>query len=246
MATTPVSKATGSTPGLIRTFLLDHERLIIVVLAIALCWWGYGKYADIRAAHDNATLQQQILVTNQQAAAAKAQAAQAATDAQALQELQTKLAAQSAQIAQANATLAAALAARQKTDATLPLPELAVRWDALVPSANPVATATGVQVSPAGAVATVQALETIPVLKSQLDNETTLKTNGDLLIGQQNKSIFDLTTQVGGLQKLGVDQQKQCTDEIAVVKAQAAKSKRRWFVIGYVAGFLSRQFINKL
>jgi len=89
-------------------------------------------------------------------------------------------------------------------------------------------------------------LETIPVLKSQLDNETTLKTNGDLLIGQQNKSIFDLTTQVGGLQKLGVDQQKQCTDEIAVVKAQAAKSKRRWFVIGYVAGFFSRQFINKL
>ena len=97
--------------------------------------------------------------------------------------------------------------------------------------------------TPAGAVATVQALETIPVLKSQLDNETTLKTNDDQLIGQQNKSIFDLTTQVGGLQKLNADDAKQCTDQIAVVKADAAKSKRRWFIIGYVAGFLSRQFL---
>jgi hypothetical protein len=100
-------------------------------------------------------------------------------------------------------------------------------------------------VTPDGAVATVQALEQIAPLKQELANETTEERNDQLLIGQQNKNILDLNAQVAGATKLDADHQVQCVDQIKLVKAQAAKSKRRWFIIGYIAGFLSRQFITK-
>jgi len=54
----------------------------------------------------------------------------------------------------------------------------------------------------------------------------------------------DLHNQVAGKDKLIVEDAKQCTDEKNVMKAQFRKSKRRWFVIGYVAGFVSRQAIK--
>src|SRR5208282_2908507 len=110
-STAPV---TGSTPGLIRTFLLDHERLIIVaVLAVGL-WFGYGKYAQIRLDHDNAVLAQ----------------AKITADAQA------KANAQLAQQVAANTALATALTKQQKTDAALPVPDLVNRWAQLVPGTN--------------------------------------------------------------------------------------------------------------
>jgi multidrug efflux pump subunit AcrA (membrane-fusion protein) len=235
---------TGSTPGKIRTFLLDHERLLIVVLFAALCWWGYGKYADIRANDANVELQKQVLITKQDAAVAQAQAAQAATDAQQLKALQDQLQAQSVQIAQQQAQLKQALADRQKTDATLPLPELATRWTALVPLAVPVATPQGVTVTPAGAVATVQALEEIPEVKSELVNETTLKTNDDKIIAQQTTNITDLTTQVTGLKTLNAADAKQCTDEKNQMKAEFRKSKRHWFIAGTVVGWAARQVVK--
>lgn len=242
---TPVAKATGSVPGKIRTFLLDHERLIIVLVVAAFLVWGYGKYADIRAQHDSVVLQQAKLASEEQAKVVQAQAQQVAQDKAELEALSAKLEAQNAQLAQANITLANALANQKKTDATLPLPELAKRWDVLVPDANPVATPTGqVQLSPAGAVATVQALEEVPALKDELKNETQLKLNDDLIVAQQNKNIFDLGTQITGLQKLDVDHQTQCTAQIAVVKAEARKGKIKWFKIGFITGFLARQVIK--
>jgi hypothetical protein len=246
MATT--APVTGSTPGLIRTFLLDHERLIIVVvLAIGLIW-GYNKYAQIRVNDANIALQKQTLITNAAQAAATAQASQAAQDKVALQALTDKLTAQNQQLAQANASLTAALANQKKSDAIIPLPELDTRWAALVPgvSASDVTLSpTGlVQVPQADARATVEKLEEVPVLTTQLANETTLEKNDQLLIGQQTKNIFDLNTQVTGLQTLNTDEKKQCTDQIAVVKAEARKGKIRWFKIGFVAGFVARQVVK--
>jgi multidrug efflux pump subunit AcrA (membrane-fusion protein) len=240
-----MATATGSTPGLIRTFLLDHERLIIVgILGIGL-WFGYGKYADIRAAHDNAILAQAKLTTDAQVKANQQLTAQVQADQAALQQLQTKLEAQNAALVSANTQLATALTQRQHTDAALPLPDLAVRWNQLVPTAIITAVPAGLAVDPAGAHATVAALEQVDPLKQELTNVTTEKQNDDLLLTQANKNIFDLNAQVQGATKLDTDHQAQCVDQIKVVKAEAAKSKRRWFVIGYIAGFLSRQFITK-
>src|SRR5271156_2992974 len=257
-----IAPTTGSTPGIIRTFLLDHEKLIICVLAAVILWWGYGKYAQIRSDHDAAQLKQAQVVAQQQAdqnaALAKqaaANATQIADDKAQLQVLTDRLTSQNQQLVNANTALATALTKQQKTDASLPVPDLVNRWAQLAPGSNfsgAIGSGNNVTVTPSNALATVQQLEKVPVLTTQLANETVEKTNDDQLISQQNKSISDLNNQVGtlnasvvGLNKQIVDNASTCADQIKVVKAEAAKSKRRWFVIGYIAGFLTRQFIGK-
>jgi hypothetical protein len=244
-----MATASGSTPGLIRSWLLDHERLIIVLVAAAVIWLGYVKVTNAIAAHDDAQLKQAQIVANQQAQQNAALAAQVQQDKQQLQALTDKVTAQNAALVAANTQLATALAKQQKTDAQLPPPELAQRWAQITPNmpAGGVTLSTDntMHVTQAAAVDTVQQLEKVPVLQQQLDNETTQKNNDDLLIGQQNKNIFDLNGQITGLNKTVVDNNKVCQDTIADVKAKAAKSKRRWFIIGYVAGFLTREFTLK-
>jgi hypothetical protein len=258
MATAPV---TGSTPGLIRTFLLDHERLIIIVLAAAVLLWGWGKYAQMRVDHDNALLKQAQIVAQQQADQNAVLAKQAqensvliAADKAQLQALSDKMTAQNQQLVNANTALATALSKQQKTDASLPVPALVDRWAQLAPGTNftgSISSGNNVEVTPSNALATVQQLEKVPVLTQQLANVTTEKANDDQLINQQNKSITDLNGQVGtlnasivGLNKQIIDNGAVCQDQIKVVKAEAAKSKRRWFIIGFVTGFISRQLIG--
>jgi hypothetical protein len=226
-------------------FLKEHERLAIVVIIAALIWIGYGKVEGIIAAHDQSVLAQQKLITDAQVKQNAALAVQVQQDAANQQALQTKLETQNATLVQANVQLAATLTGRQKQDAALNIASLAARWNQLVPTANASAVATGdLQVSQAGGIATVQALEQVPVLRQELTNETAQKQNADQVIAQQTTSTTDLTKQVTGLNLQIVDQTKQCTDQIAVVRAQAAKSKRRWFIIGYIAGFMSKVLLK--
>src|SRR5208282_90504 len=271
MATTPVtptptpkaiSPIHGGEIGKIRSFLLDHERLIIIVIAVIALWFLYGKYADIRANEADKALQEQKLVVaaqvqaNQQLAAqVQKDEAQQAADKAALQALTDKVTAQNQQLAQANIALANTLAKQQKTDATLPPSELAQHWAQITPNMPAggvtVSKDNAIAVTQAGAVATVVQLERVPFLTQELANETTQKQNDDQIIANQTKNIFDLGTTIGDLHKqidgkdlLIADNTKQCTDEKNVMKAQFRKSKRRWFVIGYVAGFVSRQAIK--
>src|SRR5271167_1159228 len=251
-STAPV---TGSTPGLIRTFLLDHERLIIVVVLAVGLWFGYGKYAQIRLDHDNAVLAQAKITADAQAKANAALAQQVSDDKAALQALTDKLSAQNQQLVNANTALATALSRQQKTDAALPVPDLVNRWAQLAPGTNftgAIGSGNNVTVTPSNALATVQQLEKVPVLTQQLTNETTEKTNDDQLLSQQNKNIFDLNTsvttlngQIVGLNKTIVDNGNVCAEQIKVVKDDARKSKRKWFIIGFVAGFLTREFATK-
>ncbi len=267
MADTPtptpkaISPVHGGEIGKIRSFLLDHEKLLIVVLVVILGWWGYGKYAQIRLDHDNAVLQQQKLITQAQvqanvalAAQVQKDEAQAAADKAALQALTNKVEAQNQQLTNANIALATALSKQQKTDASLPVPDLVNRWAQLAPGTNfagAIGAGNNVTVTPANAVATVQQLEKVPVLEQQLTNETTQKQNDDQIIVQQNQSIFNLGTTIGDLHKqvdgkdlLIIDNAKQCKDEKKVMTDQFRKSKRKWFIGGFVAGFVSRQAIK--
>lgn len=243
-----VSPNHGGELGKIRQFLLDHERLLIVVIAALVIWVGYVKVTNIIEEHDKEQLQQAQIVANQQAAQNAVLAKQAQDDAAKLQALTAQLEAQNQQLANANTQLASALAKQQHTDATLPPTELAQRWAQITPNMP----AGGVTVSPdnsmkvtqAGAVATVQQLEQVPVLKQELDNTTTQKNNDEQLLAASNKSIFDLNAQVGGLQKQIVANDNVCKEQIKVVKDEARKSKRRWFIIGYIAGFASKAFLS--
>jgi hypothetical protein len=238
---------TGSTPGMIRTFLIDHERLILIVIVAVGLWFGYGKYAQIRLDHDNAVLQQAKVVADAQAQANAQLATQVAADKAALQALTDKVTAQNQQLTNANVALATALSRQQKTDATLPVPDLVNRWAQLAPGTNfagAIGSGNNVTVTPANALATVQQLEKVPTLTQELANTSQQKANDEALLATQSKNIFDLSGQVVGLNKQIVDNDKVCQDQIKVVKAEAAKSKRRWFVVGYIAGFATKLFMS--
>ena len=133
---------------------------------------------------------------------------------------------------------------QQKTDAALPPTELVARWNTLVPAAGATVSPNGVFVGSQGAGTTVQQLEKVPVLAAQLDNEIAIESGTQKLLTSSEGRVVTLNDQVTDLKTQAVLNAKVCTDQIAVVKADARKSKRKWFIVGYIAGFLSRQYIK--
>ena len=229
------------------SWLQKHERLVLAVIAGLVLWFGIGKIDILIANHDNATLHQAQVVADQQAAVNAGLAQQAAYQAAQYKELAAQVAAQNAQLEAANVALSNALIKQQHVDATLPLPELAKRWVAVTPGveeANIKATPTGITVDDAGARATVEQLETVPDLIGRLTNTQTELKNAQTLTTAEGQQIATLNTLVTGKDALLKDADKVCTEKIKTVKDAAAKSKRRWFIVGYVAGFLSRQYIK--
>lgn len=221
-----------------------HERLLLVAVAGVVLWFGISKLDTLIANHDHAALQQAQVVAQVQQEKNDALAKQVAQDRADYQALSAQVQARDAQLVQLQAQLVATLAQRQKTDASLPPTELVNRWSTLVPQAKPVVTPTGVTLDNSGTVATVQELEKAPVLSQQLSIANEKLENADKLVTAEGQQITTLGTLVEGLQTKATDDAKVCVAQIAVVRAEARKSKRRWFLVGFVAGFVSRQVIK--
>ena len=226
------------------TWAQKHERLLLVPIVAIAIWFGIGKIDTLIANHDNANLHQAQVVADQQAAVNAGLAQQAAFQAAQYKALSDKVTAQNAALEQANVNLANALIKQQHTDATLPPTELAARWNALVPSASVTVSANGETLPTSGAVATVQQLEEVPVLRTQLENERTQLGDAQKLITAEGGQVTTLNTLVAGKDALLKDADNVCSEKIKVVKDAAAKSKRRWFLIGVGVGFAARQYIK--
>ena len=226
------------------TWLKQHEKLVLAVIAGLVLWFGIGRIDTLIANHDHAALQQAQVVAAVQEEKNVALAKQVAQQAADYKALAVQVNAQNAALEQANVNLANALVKQQRTDATLPPSELVARWNALVPQAGATVTPSGVTLPSVGAVATVVELERVPVLTTQLQNKGTELDNTQKLLGISQGQVTTLTSQVTGLQLLIVDNSKVCNETIKTVKDDARRSKRRWFIVGYVAGFLSRQYIK--
>lgn len=232
--------------GILRaeTWIKQHEKLFLAVIAGLVLWFAIGKIDTLIQNHDNAALQQAKVVAQVQQEKNDALTKQVAQQAAQYQALATKLDAQNAQLVAANTQLATTLAKQQKIDATLPPTQLVSRWNTLVPSANVTVSANGETLPSSGAVATVQALETIPVITQELDNtKTELKGEQDLLTASTGQ-VATLNSEVTGLNLQIVDNNKVCSEQIAVVKAAARKSKRKWFYAGIVVGWIGRQLVK--
>ena len=172
-------------------------------------------------------------------------AAQVAQQSAQYQALATKLDAQNAALVAANTQLATALAQRQKTDATLPPSGLAERWHQLVPQVTTSDVSAGqMTVNTPGVSATVQQLEQVPVLHAQVANQSKELGNAQNLLTASNRQVTTLNTEVGSLRVQLSDNAKVCDARVKVESDKVHKARRRWFVIGYVAGFLSRQYIK--
>jgi hypothetical protein len=227
------------------TFIKSHEKILGMVLITAVIFGSWSHIETIIQRHDASHEVQAQIVATAQAQKNAAIAAQVAVDKQAFDALQAKVTAQNAALVQANTALTAALTKQQKTDAGLPLPDLANRWLTLVPEAKPTVTVDGgVFLGTSGAIATVQQLEQVPVLQTELTNEQTLVTNGNALTVAQTKQVTDLTAEVSGLKLKAVDDKNVCNADIKVLKDAASKSKRRWFLVGLITGFLGRSAIK--
>ena len=217
-----------------------HEKLILALVAAGVLWFAIGKVDTLIQHHDDANLKQAQTIAAVQSQKDAAIAAQVAEDNAAFTALQAKMQAQATALEQANIALATVLTKQQKTDATLPPTDLVARWNALVPQAAVSVTKWTDTLPNAGAIATVQQLEIIPVQQEEITNEQTLVANGNALAVAQAKQVTDLTDQVTGLKLQSVDDAKVCQAQIAIVKADARKSKRRWFIAGFAAGIATR------
>ena len=212
-------------------FIKAHETILGLVLAAAVIWGVSGKIESVVAKHDKSQETQAQIVANAQQSKDAALATQAAQQAEQYKELSDKVAAQ-------NDALVTALVKQQHTDASLPPSDLIARWNTLVPQAGATVTSTGVALPEAGAVATVQQLESVPVLTQQLANTNSL-------LGASQKQVVTLDQEVSGLNLQLVDNQKVCTEELKVQADQYKKSRWHWFWAGMAAGFLGRSALIK-
>jgi hypothetical protein len=207
----------------ISTYIKSHENLLLVALLGLSLWFAIGRYDKLTANHDASVLKQTLVVAQAQADKNAALAVQATEQAAQYKALSDKIQAQDAALIQANATLATALTAQQHKDATLPPTELVQRLNTLVPSAGATVTPNGVTPSgvvlpEAGAVATVQALESVPVLSTQLENERTQLGNTQSLLTASTQQVTTLESQVSGLNLSLKDNQAVCNQQITVIK----------------------------
>ena len=218
-----------------------HEKLILALVAAGVLWFSLGKIEGVIARHDDATLKATTLLATNDATKNAALAAQAAVDNAAYAALAAKVNAENAALVNANTALAAALTKQQKVDATLPPTELVARWNTLVPAANAAVTPNGVTLPALGATATVEQLEQLPVLQTELSNSNTEKQNVDALLLSSNGEVSVLNTQIGQLQKTIVDDKAQCADQLKVQADKAHKRERWYAIIGAILGFAIRR-----
>jgi 2',3'-cyclic-nucleotide 2'-phosphodiesterase (5'-nucleotidase family) len=228
------------------TWIKQHERLVLAVIAGLALWFAIGKIDALIANHDHANLEQAKVAAAVQQEKNEALAKQMAQHDADVEALAAKVEARDAQLTQLQAQLVTALTKQQAADRTMSQPELATRWLQLVPEADPLTLDPkgGLRVSTEGARATVIELEKAPVLQKQLDAKAEQLTNAQAMLTAEGQQVLDRDGLITGLKKQAVLDAGVCQDTIKTVKDDARKSKRKWFLWGFVAGFVSRQAIK--
>lgn len=225
-----------------KTWLQKHERLIVVVLSIVALVFAYHLWINHSAdvAEAKAQAAQKALQDQQdqnKTLANLVQQAQAQNQA-----IANQMAVQNAQITSAIAQRAQATQAAQQADHVMPLPDLANHWQTLL-NLQPGEiqnTPSGLGVSAGAARTTVEQLETIPALKQDSSDKQAIINNKDTQITSLGNVTNTLQNQVVGLNAEIQDEKKSCQTQITSLKAQARKSKGKWFLAGVVVGYVGR------
>lgn len=233
------------------SWLQRHERIVLVFLVLATVTWLGQKYLDVKS--DRA--QQAATVAVAQLTEQKNQNAQLATQ---VGQLSTQYQGLQVQLAQENAALASAMSNRvtvlheqQAAIKTMPLPELGNRWAQLtgVSPAELKADTTGISVTDTVARATVDQLELVPVLQANLTDSEAIADNRLEELTKANGLIDGLNTQVVGLNKTVESEEVVRKAEVAAAKAEANKSKGKWFKAGFITGnitgFIGGLFVGR-
>ncbi|MEK7500261.1 MAG: hypothetical protein AAB649_06715, partial [Patescibacteria group bacterium] len=211
---------------------------LIIILAAIFLWFSWGKYVDWQAQKENnaAIVAQQVL--KQQVADNVKLAEIVRGNEQRYVQLLNTVTAQNQQLVNAMAARDRVTAQQQEANKTLPLPELAFRWQTLikVPPTEIKNVNNELVVSPVAAVATVNQLEEIPRLEGNLADEKAQSANKDELIKEGTVNVTGLTGQVTGLKTEIVKQAVLNKAEQDKMKADQKKKSRNWFLRGLAIG----------
>lgn len=227
VSTTPLPTATTAETviGHWVTIVKAHEKLLLALIAAVVLFHFGNKAYD---AYGNYLTHKQT-ETNQQIAV------QESTNAALQKQIDTLTATVAAQAKIDDAKIAAAkstLAAAKKTDDALALPDLTAHWADLIASSHAEIqslTSDTIQVSADAAHKTVDALEEIPALNTQL-NATQDKLSGcTSVLAVDSQLITGLETSVT-LEKAGR------AEDAKVAAVNQKKAWKRGFKWGYGAG----------
>lgn len=227
-----------------KSWLIRHERLIIVLMAVLLIAFLGNKYVNYSAeeAKQKASIAVQTAqIAKQRDDDLKTFVAQQTTQfAQLVQSLQADNRNKIAEIQNRNATLQR----QQQSDAKLPLPDLGKRWqqELNLPDGGVQATDKGLLVDDPSARATVTELEKIPVLEANFENGKTIVANKDSEIDSLNKLNDLQKTQVASLNDTILKNDQACKLGVAAEKANSRKQYLRGFKHGGIIGFIAGIF----
>jgi hypothetical protein len=220
-------------------WVVAHEKLIIVIAVLATVLFLGNRWmnkSDDKAIANNAVAQQ---VLQERITQNENLAKQLATQLQQYQQIITAMAAQNTALANSMKQRQVEVQQQQKIDQTLPLPDLAIRWEKLA-NLQPIDiqnTDKGLAVSEYGSRATVQILETVPALQQDKKDLTTTIANKDTELNACNGVVKNFNEQVvPGLKAELVEKDKACVARLDLEKADARKSKKNWFIRGVVSG----------
>lgn len=236
--------ATTETPVTLVTDIKSH-LLAIIVVALLIFGGVYGVDSLIER-HDARTDSKYTAILDAQVKQTATLQQQLTTDEAAWSKLQAQLIAQNATLAKEIESRNTQLATQIKADATLSAVQVAAQLVEQTKTTASDITVNGDSISLdlTSARVITQDLDTLPVVQAnlantqtQLKNETTIATNAQSDATNEKAIIVSQTSQLA-------DQTKACNAQIASVKAQARKSKFKWFGLGFVAGFFSAHAIG--
>ncbi len=231
---------------------LNPLHIILIALLAVASLGGVYLYEAKRAevAEANAKAQTVIVQALKEAAASSAvqnaaQQAQSQATIEAMKLANQQLVTANQQLQTSNAQLVSKLGTQQKKDATLPPTDQAQRWTQLVPAQVSV-TPSGFSVDAAGGLATIQALEEIPIDRQRIVNLSQELTNDEKQIA--NDSISLKAEQTAHASDVANDQKKlaeangetkKVNDDFTVYKHKARKNYLKAFGIGFIAGIFA-------
>lgn len=215
-----------------------HERLILIVLGIIGAVFLTNHLLNNWAARDQIQAQTTTQQLSDQKAADNQLAAQVKAASDQYQQTITALTQQNAALAAAIQNRTVIVEQQQKTDATLPLPDLGKRWSTLggFDDSHIVATTTGFNVDPVAALATTQTLEKVPALTQNLADTVTQMDNQTTKLGAASDLVSSLTAENSGLKTTITDEDKACTAKLNLANANAKKGKWKSFFYGVGTG----------
>ena len=225
------------------TWLKTHLILLVIVIGLVI-GSVYGidsiiaKHDAANSAKDNVILQQQTAQTNLLAAK--------------LQQDETVSAQQTAQLLAMNAQLTSYITQRDKAlvpvlqkDTTLSAVDAAQKI-AVQTKAQPgevVAQGDTVQMDLSVSRTVVANQDQLPVVQADLADAKTEVRQGETVIEGLQTVVSDGRNTIDSMKQQAADADRACKAEVSTVKAQARKSKIKWFFIGLVTGIVGGHYI---